>query len=107
MADYRHFEVFYDAASFWVRCNLDKLLDLRFGRQASAEEFEKEVLKAFRRSGLAAGLSSDRIHSRYRSDAEIAQNRFFAGAYDTLVQEAVQRGLIQPNRVYDIRSRFS
>jgi hypothetical protein len=106
MADYRHFEVFYDMAAYWATCNLDRLLDLRFGRRANADEFDQEVLQAFRRSGLSSGLSTDQVHDLYYSDAQIAQNRFFAGAYDTLLREAIQRGLVQPNRVNGIRSRY-
>ena len=107
MADYRHFDVFYDMASYWATCNLDRLLNMRFGRKADAEAFEKEVLNAFRSSGLENGLSTDKVHELYHSDAKIAENRFFAGAYDTLLREATQRGLVQPNRVYTFRSRFS
>jgi hypothetical protein len=107
VADYRHFDVFYDMAAYWATCNLERLLSIRFGHQADEDAYEKEVLAAFRSSGLDAGLSTDKVHELYHSDARIAQNRFFAGAYDTLLQEAIQRGLVQPNRVYRFRSRFS
>jgi hypothetical protein len=107
MADYKHFDVFYDMAAYWATCNLDRLLDMRFGRKANAEAYKNEVLNAFRSSGLEAGLSTEKVHDLYHSDAKIAENRFFAGAYDTLLRAATQRGLIQPNRVYTSRSRFS
>ena len=107
MADYRHFDVFYDMASYWATCNLDRLLTMRFGRKADTEAFDSEVLAAFRDSGLESGLSTDKVHELYHSDAKIAENRFFAGAYDTLLREAIRRGLVQPNRVYTSRSSFS
>ncbi len=106
-ADYRHFDVFYDMAVYWATCNLDRLLDLRYGRKANDAAFEREVLQAFMHSGLGTGLSTDKVHELYHSDAKIAENRFFAGAYDTLLRAAMQRGLVQPNRVYSSRSRFS
>jgi hypothetical protein len=107
MADYRHFEVFYDVAAHWVTTNVDRLLPMRFGKQADPGEFDNEVMEAFRVSGLSSGLSTDKVHDLYHSDAQIALNRFFAGAYDTLINEALKRGLIQPNRVYGYRSRLS
>ena len=107
MADYRHFDVFYDMAAYWAACNLDRLLDMRFGRRANTEAFERAVKQAFEHSGLTAGLSTDQVHQLYYSDAKIAENRFFAGVYDTLLREATQRGIVQPNRVYRLKSRFN